>query len=65
MVKVKVEVNMFLCLITHQHINVRSEKHIIVARFAAYYMKGGSNKEVKVYCHHFVKVFYTKNCFTY
>lgn len=65
-VKVKVEVNMFLCLITHQHINVRSEKYIILASFAAYYMKGESNKEViKVYCHHSVKVFHTKNCFTY
>lgn len=62
---VKVKVNMFLCLITHQHITVRSEKHIIVASTAAYYMKGESNKEVKVYCHHFVKVFHTKNCFTY
>jgi hypothetical protein len=56
---------MFLCLVTHQHINVRSEKCITVVSFAAYYMKGESNKEVKVYYHHFVKIFHTKNCFTY
>jgi hypothetical protein len=37
---------MLLCLFTHQHINVRSEKYIILASFAAYYMKGESNKEV-------------------
>jgi len=56
---------MFLCLITHRHINVRSDKCTIVVSFAAYYMKGESNKDVKVYCHHFVKIFHTKNCFTY
>jgi hypothetical protein len=37
-----------------------SEKYIIVITFAAYYMKGESNKEVKVYCHHFVTVFQTR-----
>lgn len=58
--KVKIEVNKFLCLITHQDINVMSEKYIIVITFAAYYMKGESNKEVKVYCHHFVTVFQTR-----
>lgn len=63
--KVKVKVNMFLCLIMHWHINVRSDRYIIVVSSPAYYMKGESNKEVKVHCHHFVKVFHMKNCFTY
>jgi hypothetical protein len=47
-VKVKLEVNMFMCLIKHWHTNVRSDKYITVIRFVTYYMKGVSNKEVKV-----------------
>lgn len=56
---------MFLCLNMHWHINVRSDRYIIVVSSAAYYMTEESNKEVKVHCHHFVKVFHMKNCFTY
>ena len=46
-VKVKVEVNMFLCLTVHRHINIRSYKCIIVVSFAAYYMKKKVIKRLK------------------